>query len=184
MAIQVQKRLFTVEEYHKMAEVGILPERGVELINGEIIEMSPIGSKHAKIVKKLNNLLNKLLGDHFIISVQDPIVASDLSEPEPDVAVLKYRSDFYENELPKGEDVLLAIEVADTTLSYDSKVKLPIYAASGIPECWIINLAKKEIQVYWETNGADYRFREKVQLEDTIQAKNVPLTLTLAEIFH
>jgi len=184
MAVQIQKKLFSITEYHKMAEVGILPERGVELINGEIIEMSPIGSKHAKIVKKLNHLLSKMLGDQFIISVQDPIVASDLSEPEPDLAVLKYRSDFYENELPKGEDVLLAIEVADTTLTYDSKIKLPIYAQSGVPETWIIDLNKKEIRVYWQLDAVTYLSSEKLSSQASITAKFIPLTLSIAEIFH
>lgn len=184
MAIQVQKKLFNVTEYHKMAEAGILPERGVELINGEIIEMSPIGSKHAKIVKKLNHLLSKMLGDQFIISVQDPIVASDLSEPEPDLAVLKYRSDFYEHELPKGEDVLLAIEVADTTLTYDSKLKLPIYAQSGVPETWIIDLGKKEIRVYWQLEAGTYLASEKLPSSANITAKFIPLALSIAEIFH
>ena len=183
MATQIQRRLFTVAEYHKMGEVGILPERGVELINGEIIEMSPIGSKHAKIVKKLNKMLGKIFGDEAIISIQDPIIANDLSEPEPDVAVLKYRADFYEDELPHGEDVLLIIEVADTTLVYDSKVKLPLYAASGIPECWVIDLRKKEIQVYWQAEDNAYRHQKLFHLEDVIHAKTIKLALSIAEIF-
>jgi Uma2 family endonuclease len=184
MAIQVQKRLFTVEEYHKMAEVGILPERGVELINGEIFEMSPIGSKHAKIVKKLNSLLNKLLGNRFIISVQDPIIANDLSEPEPDLAVLDYQSDFYESGPPLADAVQLVIEVADKTLDYDLSIKLPLYARNVIPEYWIIDLTKKEIQTFWKPEVNIYKFREVLNETDTICAKNFSLEIPITEIFN
>ncbi len=138
--MQIPKMLLTVQQYQRMGEVGILREQGIELINGEIVEMSPVGSKHAKVVKQLNRLLNKLLGEKYIISVQDPIVASDFSAPEPDVAVLKYRVDFYGQEHPHGEDVLLVIEVADSSVDYDRTVKLPIYAQSGIREYWLVNL--------------------------------------------
>jgi Uma2 family endonuclease len=144
MAIQIQKRLFSVDEYQKMAEVGILPERGIELINGEIFELSPIGSKYAKVVNKLTKLLALLVGDNTIMNIQNPIIAGDFSEPEPDVALLKYRTDFYEKELPHGADVLLIIEVAETSFGYDSKIKLPLYAASGIPELWLVDLEKKK----------------------------------------
>lgn len=184
MSIQTQRRLFSVAEYQKMAEVGILPERGIELINGEIIEMSPIGSKHAKTVKKLNKLIGVLMGDQAIISIQDPIIASNHSEPEPDVAILKNRADFYENELPHSEDVLLIIEVADTSFYYDSTVKLPLYASSGIPECWIIDLGKKEIHCYWEPKGDAYRFSELVQIGDEISAQYFDLKLSVGAIFE
>lgn len=183
MATHIQRRLFSVAEYHKMGEVGILPERGVELINGEIVEMSPIGSKHAKTVKKLNKILGVLLGDEAIISIQDPIIANDLSEPEPDVAVLKFRSDFYENELPHGSDVLLLIEVSDTTLAFDKNVKLPLYATSGIPECWLLDLQKKQIQAFWQPEGNAYLFQELVQLDEVIASKFIKLELALTEVF-
>lgn len=184
MAVQVQKRLFTVADYHKMGEVGILPEQGVELINGEIIQMNPIGSRHAKIVKKLNRILGKLLGDEAIISIQDPIIANDLSEPEPDVAILKYRADFYEHELPNGSDVLLIIEVADTTLTYDSQVKLPVYASSGVPEYWIIDLNTPAIQVYWQAEGDAYLFNEIYPLKSIVAAKTFQLSFSVSEIFQ
>jgi Uma2 family endonuclease len=184
MSIQTQRRLFSVAEYQKMAEVGILPERGIELINGEIIEMSPIGSKHAKTVKKLNKLIGVLMGDQAIISIQDPIIASNHSEPEPDVAILKNRADFYENELPHSEDVLLIIEVADTSFYYDSTVKLPLYASSGIPECWIIDLGKKEIQSYWKPNGDAYQFGKLVRIGDEISAQYFDLRLSVGVIFE
>ncbi|WP_353480560.1 Uma2 family endonuclease [Haliscomenobacter sp.] len=183
MATDVQRRLFSVTEYHKMGEAGILPEKGVELINGEIVEMSPIGSKHAKIVKKLNKILGVLLGDEAIISIQDPIIANDLSEPEPDVAVLKFRSDFYENELPHGTDVLLLIEVSDTTLAYDRDIKLPLYATSGIPECWLLDLQKKQIKAFWQPEGNTYNCQELVLLDGVIASKSIKLELALTEVF-
>jgi len=184
MSIQPQKHLFSVVEYQKMAEVGILPERGVELINGEIIEKSPKGSRHVKTVTKLNRLLGKRVGNEAIISIHNPIIASNYSEPEPDIAILKNRTDFYENELPHSEDVLLIIEVADTSFYYDSTIKFPLYASSGIPECWIIDLGKKEIHRYWVPNGNAYRFSELVQIEEEISAQYFNLKLSVGAIFE
>jgi len=183
MTTQIQKRLFTVAEYHEMAKAGILAERGLELINGEIIEMSPIGSKHAKYVNIISRLLGNLLGEELIISSQNPVIANDLSEPEPDFAILRFRADYYEDELPHGQDVLLIIEVADSSISYDRKVKLPLYAASGVSECWIVDILKKEIQVHWQAEGNTYRFRELVRIGDTIEAKSIDLKLEVGAIF-
>jgi Uma2 family endonuclease len=183
MTTPIQKRLFTVAEYHEMAKAGILEERGLELIHGEIIEMSPIGSKHAKYVNILFRLFGKLLGEEFIISSQNPIIANNLSEPEPDFAILRFREDYYEEELPHGQDVLLIVEVADSSISYDRNVKLPLYAASGIPECWIVDVMKKEIQVYWQAEENAYRFRELFRLGDIVAAKNIDLKLAVVEVF-
>ena len=182
MSVQVSKRLITVEEYHKMGEVGILKEKGLELIHGEIIEMSPKGSKHSKIVKNLNKLLAQILGDQGIISIQDPIIASNFSEPEPDVAILKYRDDFYGDEHPYGKDVLLVIEIADTSVVYDRKVKLPIYAESGVPECWLIDLNKKEIYMYWQPMGNAYKFSELVRESELVKAHYFELKIPIQQI--
>ncbi|HEY7911893.1 MAG TPA: Uma2 family endonuclease, partial [Blastocatellia bacterium] len=117
MSVQVEKWVFTVDEYHRMSEAGILTEADrVELIEGEIIKMSPIGKQHAACVKRLNAILSRKVGDAAIISVQDPIRLDDYSEPEPDVALLRPRDDFYSGELPGAEDVFLIIEVADTSV--------------------------------------------------------------------
>lgn len=182
MSVRVSKRLITVEEYHKMGEVGILKEKGLELINGEIIEMSPKGSKHAAVLARINKILSQQLGE-FILRIQDPIIASNLSEPEPDVAILKYRADFYGEEHPHGKDVLLAIEISDTSISYDRKVKLPIYAESGVPECWLIDVNKKEIHTYWQPMGNAYKFSELVREGETIQAHHFELSIPLQQIF-
>lgn len=182
MEIPTLKRLISVEEYHKMGEYGILPEHGVELINGEIIEMSPIGSLHSSRVNKLNALLAQILGKSVIISIQNSVVLSNFSEPEPDIAILEYRADYYATALPTAEDVKLIIEVAHSSFSYDRKVKLPLYAESGISELWIINLEKEEIEIYWEPAGNNYRFRELLRPGDVLKAKGLNLELDVSEV--
>src|SRR5215470_3510676 len=140
MSVEVAKWAFTSDEYHRMLRAGILSEDDrVELIQGEIIKMSPIGSRHAACVKRLNSILSKSL-DRVVISVQDPVALNDYSEPQPDIALLKPRDDFYAGSLPTADDVLLIIEVADASLEYDGTVKLALYAESRIPEAWLAAL--------------------------------------------
>lgn len=154
----VPKRRFSIEEYYRLAEVGILgPEDKVELIYGEIVKMSPIGPRHASIVICLNRLLHGLLKDKYLISPQNPVRLSSYSEPEPDLAVLKPRSDNYKSSHPSPEDVFLLIEISYTTFEYDSKVKLPLYAEEGIEEYWIIDLQEDRILVYIEPLGDIYQ---------------------------
>lgn len=163
MSVQISKRLLTVSDYHKMAEAGILTEDDrVELIHGEIIEISPIGSLHTSHVKRINKLLNKLLGDQAIISIQDPVAINDYSEPEPDIAILRYRDDFYKEKHPTPSDVFLIIEVADTSLDYDRDTKLKLYANAGIPEFWIVNLEDEQIEVYKTPIRDSYFSEEKI----------------------
>jgi Uma2 family endonuclease len=152
---------FTTEEYSKMGEAGILPERGVELIEGEIINtMSPIGSKHLASTNRINRFLTKLLDESAIVSVQNPVVLDETSEPEADIAILKPRDDFYENKKPEATDIFFIIEVSDSTYRYDVKVKLPMYAKAGIDEAWIINLKKKQIEIYKNVKDGLYRTKE------------------------
>ncbi len=173
MEVQISKMLLTVQQYQRMGEVGILREQGIELINGEIVEMSPVGSKHLACVNKLNAILSALIGVKAIVSVQNPIIAGDHSAPEPDISILKYRKDFYASGVPHAQDVLLVIEVADSSVDYDRTVKLPIYAQSGIPEYWLVNLEKDEIEAYWEPAGAGYRFRELLRVGDVLKARSL-----------
>src|SRR2546423_2235676 len=127
MSVQYQKRFFNVDEYYRMAEVGLLSEDDrVELIEGEIVEMSPIGCTHAGTVDQSNAFLNHKLGDRVMVRVQNPIRLNDFSEPQPDLALLKRRKDFYRNSHPTAEDVLVVIEAADTSLNYDRNVKLSL----------------------------------------------------------
>lgn len=169
MSVQVAKRPFTVDEYYRMAESGILTEHDhVELINGEILAMSPIGSHHAGCVKRLNNILSTHLKENAIVSVQDPIYIDQYSEPEPDIAVLKPRSDFYTQHHPVPQDVLLIIEVSDITLKYDREVKLPLYAKAGIPEVWIVNLVEDRIEIYTQPAQDLYKQQRIYKKEDTL----------------
>jgi Uma2 family endonuclease len=133
----------TVHEYHRMAEAGVLAaDARVELIEGEIIDMAPIGMSHNSAVDQLAHLLIRALGDLVITRIQGSIRLSQTSEPEPDVAVLKPRTDFYRHELATGADALLIIEVSDSTLRYDRDVKVPLYARHNVPEVWIVDLQR------------------------------------------
>lgn len=146
---EVAKRLINVDEYHKMASAGILtPDDRVELIHGEIFEMSPIGSKHGAVVKKINSLLNKLFDNEVLIGIQDPVRIDEKNEPEPDVSILKNKPDYYSSAHPGAEDILCIIEVSDSSIVYDREVKGSIYATANIPEYWIIDIDKKLIEVY------------------------------------
>ncbi|MFM5980427.1 MAG: Uma2 family endonuclease [Sphaerospermopsis kisseleviana] len=149
MSTKLLTRRFTVEQYHQMNAAGILTEDDrVELINGEIIEMSPIGRKHASCVNRLNSLFSQLLGKKVIVAVQNPITLDNFSEPQPDIALLKPREDFYESAHPQPSDVLLLIEVADSSFEYDRDIKIPLYAANGIIEVWLVDIIEKKIIVY------------------------------------
>lgn len=183
MSIRVSKRLITAEEYHKMAEVGILQERGLELINGEIIKMTPIGSRHLSCVNLLNEILVEKLGRKVIVSVQNPVRLNEYNEPEPDISILERTEDRYASQLPTAEDVMLVIEVADSSIDYDRDVKLPIYAENGIPEYWLINLNQKEIEAYREPAGNAYRLRELLRSGDLIKAQSVDLEIPVKNIF-
>jgi len=145
----LQQRLITVAEYHKMIQAGILGEdERVELLYGKIIPTSPVGSQHSTCVKRLNRLFSRSVGDRAIVSVQDPIQIPDHSEPEPDVALLRPPLSTYEARHPLPKEVLLIVEVSDSSLAKDRAVKLPLYASAGIPEVWLVDLAHSQIQVY------------------------------------
>ena len=139
---------FSVEDYHRMGEAGIFEGHKVELLDGNIVDMSPINSNHAGTVKRLIRLLSERLGEFHILSVQDPVNLGDFSEPEPDLAILKFRDDFYTNSHPAPEETLLIIEVADSSLEKDREIKLPLYASADIPEVWIVNLPEQQLERY------------------------------------
>ncbi|MEE9285700.1 MAG: Uma2 family endonuclease [Dehalococcoidia bacterium] len=158
MAVQIQRRSFTVEEYYKMAQAGILSEDDrVELLDGEIVEMTPIGSKHAACVKRMIRLFSELVGGRAIVSAQDPIRIGERSEPQPDLALLVPRSDFYAAAHPGPEDVLLVIEVAETSADFDRQVKAPLYARAGVREVWLVDLPSRRVEVYRSPSGDTYR---------------------------
>ncbi|HEV8676741.1 MAG TPA: Uma2 family endonuclease [Methylomirabilota bacterium] len=158
MATPVVRHLFTVGEYHRMGEAGIFTEDDrVELIEGEIVEMTPVGSLHAAFVDRLTDLLTSRIGRRAIVRVQSPIGIGPRSEPQPDVTVLRRREDFYAHAHPEPPDVLLVIEVADTSLEFDRAVKAPLYSRLGIPEMWILDVAGPSLEIHRRHSAEGYR---------------------------
>ncbi len=151
-------RLFNVDEYYAMAEAGILaPDERVELINGEIIKMSPIGDVHAYSVDESVYLFTTQLGERARVRSQNPVRLADNREFQPDVSILRWRQDKYLSGHPTPEDVLLLIEISDSTLDYDRNEKLAIYAESEIPEAWLVNIPERVVEVYTDPTDGVYR---------------------------
>jgi len=168
------RRLSTVDEYHRMGEAGILTEDDrVELIEGELVAMAPIGSEHASATNALTRLLVLAVGERGVVSVGNPVRLTRHSEPQPDFAVLKPRDD-YRRMLPRPEDTMLAVEVANTSLDYDRKVKLALYARSFIPEVWIVNLAADEVEVYRTPAGDSYSSVTRAGRSDSLTIGLLP----------
>jgi Uma2 family endonuclease len=160
----VKRRLLNVDEYHSMGVAGILkPEERVELIEGEIIEMAPIGAAHAGWTARLNYLLQSAVGEEALVWVQNSVRLSRNSEPEPDLALLYPRKDFYADALPEASDVLLIIEVAQSSLRYDQDRKLPLYARHAIPEVWLLDIEAKALTQY--SKPTDFGYDSVCQLE-------------------
>jgi Uma2 family endonuclease len=168
MAIETRKQ-FTVAEYYKMAEAGILTEDDrVELIRGEIVEMSPIGSRHAGCVMRLITLLTEEVRRAAIVNAQNPVRLDDYSEPQPDIMLLAPREDFYSQSHPTPSDVLLVIEVADTSIGYDRRDKLPLYAEFGIGDVWLVNLNNEVVEVYGDPAAGKYQSVAEARRGETI----------------
>jgi Uma2 family endonuclease len=169
MRAEITKKLFTVDEYYRMAEAGILTEDDrVELIEGEIIEMSPIGLKHMSCVDRSMDALTSAFKGRALVSVQHPLRLNDYNEPQPDIVVLKPRTDYYASKPHTPEDTFLVIEVSDTTLRYDINVKLPIYAALGVPEVWIENLQEELLLVCRNPAGKSYSSKLSLHRGDSV----------------
>ena len=184
MSVQIERRHFTVSEYHRMAEAGILTEDDrVELIDGEIIEMAPIGVRHAACVDKLADWFRERLGRAAIVRVQNPIRLDEHSEPEPDIALLRRREDFYSQSAPTPEDVLLIVEVGDSSVEYDRKLKVPLYARAGVVEVWLIDLTESLIEVYAQPVSGAYQVFKRLKYGDALAPQAFPdLHLEVAQI--
>ncbi len=164
---------FTVDDYHRLAELGVLHEDDrVELLDGQVVEMTPIGPEHAGCVDALTRLLSRCVGDAGVVRVQNPLVLGTKWEPQPDVALLKPRDDGYRAAHPGRGDILLVVEVADTSGGSDRDVKLPLYAAAGIPEAWLVDLANDAIEVHRQPAPEGYREVRTLRRGDTL---SVPL---------
>jgi Uma2 family endonuclease len=160
---EITRHRFTVEEYHKMAEAGVFSEDDrVELMEGEVLQMTPIGWRHARCVSNLNMLLARFAGTRYVVSVQNPITVDEHDEPQPDLALLR---ELPTGRLPGPEEVVLVVEVSDTTLSYDQNVKLPLYARTGISEAWIVDL-QGGVEVHADPRPNGYARTSRYDSED------------------
>ncbi|MHB8647957.1 MAG: Uma2 family endonuclease [Thermomicrobiales bacterium] len=177
MAMLMPRRRFTVDEYEQMGVSGILDEDDrVELVAGEIVEMSPIGVRHMNCVNRLNRLLGHLLPNDVLVSVQNPIRLSDDSQPQPDLVILYDRT--YQM-VPTAADAPIVIEVADSSRDHDRGCKFPIYAAAGIAEVWLIDLNAENIERHSEPHNGHYRLIAVANRGESLASTVFP-TLTLA----
>lgn len=175
MTVQVQRRTFTVDEYHQMIDAGVLTEDDrVELLEGEIVTMTAMGSPRAGCADRLNHLFNRQIRDEAIVRIQSPIQLSEFSEPEPDVALLRPRPDFYAGSHPKPEEVLLAVEVAETSVGYDRGTKIPAYGRAGIAEAWLVDLVDEVIEVYSAPSAQGYREVRRLWRGDSLTSQALP----------
>ncbi len=185
MSVQVHRKTFSIDEYHRMADAGIFSHNEhVELITGDIFAMVPIGSYHASQVDRFNRIFMKKAGEKAIVRVQNPIYLDEHSEPEPDVALVKPCMDFYAAHHPEPKDVLLLVEVSDTTLNYDRDIKLPLYAKAGVQEAWIVNLLESCIEVYSDPTEHGYAAMRKFYRGQTVVSAMFPdVSIAVDDIF-
>jgi len=185
MAIHHTHHRFTRDEYHRMAKAGILHEDArVELIDGEILEMSPIGRRHKAGVDRFTHIFSPSVQGVAIVRVQSSIVLSDGSEPEPDMALLRFRADFYAESDETPADVLLIVEVADTSEGYDRRTKAPLYARHGIPELWIADVNRDRLTVYHEPTPHGYATTQVLRPDESVSPLAFPdLIVPVRSIF-
>jgi Uma2 family endonuclease len=156
--IQLTPRRFTAAEYQQMIKAGVFgQDERLELIDGEIVEMSPIGDRHAACVRRLNELLGRLCAGRAIVDVQDPIVVGAEYAPQPDLALLRPRADYYAAQTPTAVDCILVIEVSDSSAEFDRQIKMPRYARGGVAELWLVDLERDVVVVYENPMGDSYQ---------------------------
>ncbi len=175
----------SVHDYHRMGEIGTFSQdQQVELIDGEVVQMSPIGSQHAAIVTRLTTALVRVVGQSAIVRVQNPVQLGVRSEPQPDIALLHPRADFYALAHPKAEDVLLIVEVGDASLRYDREIKLPLYARHGIPEVWLVDAVTRTLSVCRQPSSEGYSEENAVTALAQMPVPSLTgLTVDLTELF-
>jgi Uma2 family endonuclease len=180
------RRKLSVDDFRRMGEAGILREDDrVELIDGEMIETAPIGVAHASKVNRLSRLFLRAVADQANVSIQNPIVLAPRDEPQPDIALLKPRLDDYAGALPSAGDVVLIVEVADTTLRYDRDVKIPLYARHGIPEVWLVDLQSESVVVYRQPGPDGYADVMSIGAEEALAPVALPqASIDLAELWR
>lgn len=183
MPVQTEHR-FSVADYYRMVETGVLkPDSRVELLDGKIIDMMPIGPFHGGSVNRLIRIFSKPSAGRWLVSAQNPVRLDDYSEPQPDLMLLKPAADDYTSRHPGPEEVFLLIEVADTTLPYDRGQKLPRYGGAGIAEVWIVNLVEKTVEVYREPHFSGYGSERVLRSGDKASPLAFPdVTVDIAEL--
>jgi Uma2 family endonuclease len=180
----VKRRAITVEAYHRMGEVGIIaPGERVELIEGEVVEMAPIGSRHSGMVGRLTRLLVHAVGDRGLVFVQNPVRLNRTSEPQPDFAVLKPRADDYQSATPRADEVLLLVEIAESSLKYDRELKAPLYAVHAIPELWVIDVTEKVLWRYRDPRADGYGQVEKTEQPGKVRLAAAEIEVDLSGLF-
>ena len=182
MPVQLLKRRLTVDDFHRMAKAGILTEDDrVELLHGELIMMSPIGSRHAATVKRSNQVFIQRGGGRVVVGVQDPIRIGEHSEPQPDLTVLHPRADFYAQSHPEPRDILLVMEVAEASVEIDREVKGPLYARAGIPEMWLANLVEDCVEVFRSPSHEGYTEVQKYRRGQRLSPLALPDLIVAVE---
>ena len=185
MSTPAEKFRWTVDRYRHAVDLGFLsPDERFELINGELIAVVPPSPAHARVVRHLNRIFSKALApEAFIVCVQDPVDLGPDSHPEPDITIALGPESRYENRHPGPTDIVLAVEVADSSLKFDRLVKLPLYSASGIPETWLVDLNKRVVEIHSEPSATDYQKRSVVT-EGSISPLHGPrVTISVPSLF-
>lgn len=184
MSAQPARKLFSVKEYDELIASGFfVGKKRVELIEGELIEKMVQGDPHIGCVNRLTRIFSRSLSDDFIVSVQNAFAANAYSAPEPDVAIQRFRADFYSTAKATPEDTLLVVEVSDSTIRFDRQVKIPLYARAGIRESWIVNLPRKILEVHREPKNGRYEVVQKLQRGESVAPLAFPeLTLKVSDI--
>ena len=173
MGVEIVRKRFTVEQYHQMIELGILTDRDrVELLNGEILEIAPVGRRHAACIDRLIELLMVRLASKAIIRTQHPIRLSHDSELQPDITILRLRNESSTTRHPQLEDIVLVIEVSETTLACDREMKIPIYAQGNIPMVWLVDLNAEVVEVFQEPTAQGYLSQQRSQRGQMLMLPN------------
>jgi Uma2 family endonuclease len=178
----VIKRRFTADEYQRMGQVGILPKHGVELMDGEVLTMTPFGPRHVACVSRTTHALVKAVGDDAIVQPQGSVRLDLYFEPEPDLVLLRPRADFYATRHRGPDDVLLVIEIADSSLEYDRDVKACVYAAAGILEYWLADLNANVVWRYLSLERGAYRKVEPYRRGQTIAPHLLPSCVVAVDV--
>ncbi|MGH2453030.1 MAG: Uma2 family endonuclease [bacterium] len=182
MSVELLKRRFTVEEYERMGQAGILSEDDrVELIEGEIIEMAPIGPPHSAVATRLNAVFVGAVGTRALVRVAEPLRLGAYSMPQPDLLLAKPREDYYASGHPQAEDIILVVEIAETTLAYDRGIKVPLYARTGVPEVWLVALPEEMVQVFRQPSTEGYRSVTRLKHGDIVHVQALPEVALTAE---